>query len=74
MSTNSEDEHRADTDEPGTGKLAGMPYDLRKPTVARLKSRWWNPNDHRVFTPKTFGWGYDINLYEVGRRMRLIRR
>lgn len=81
MSTNSDDEHRGTSsddgnadDEPGTGKVAGMPYDWRKPTVARVKSRWWNPNDHRVFTPKAFGWGYDVNLYEVGRRMKLIRR
>ncbi len=82
MSTNSEDEHRADgssddgsaNQEPGTGKVAGLPYDWRKPTVERVKSRWWNPNDQRVFTPKAFGWGYDVNLYEVGRRMKLIRR
>jgi len=39
-----------------------MPYDWRRPTVARLKSRWWNPEDPRLFTPKTFGWGYDLNL------------
>ena len=29
---------------------------------ARLKQRWWNPAEPRLFTPKTFGWGYDINL------------
>ena len=34
----------------------GVPYDLRPPTVARLKSRWWNPADRRLLTPKTFGW------------------
>ena len=56
-----------------TGKFLGLPYDLRRPTVARLKSRWWNREDHRIFTPKTFGWGYDINLAEVGRRLRLRR-
>lgn len=64
----------ADANAPGTGKVAGIPYDWRKPTAARLKSRWWNADDHRVFTPKTYGWGYDLNLYEVGRRLRLIRR
>ena len=43
----------------------GVPYDLRPPTVARLKSRWWNPADRRLLTPKTFGWGYDLNLYWI---------
>lgn len=45
-----------------TGTFLGMPYDWRRPTVARLKQRWWNPDDPRLFTPKTFGWGFDINL------------
>ena len=45
-----------------TGTFLGVPYDWRRPTVERLKSRWWNPAEPRLFTPKTFGWGYDINL------------
>ena len=45
------------------GHFAGMPYDLRRPTVSRVKSRWWNRNDSRLLTPKAFGWGYDLNLY-----------
>jgi hypothetical protein len=47
------------------GHFAGVPYDFRRPTVQRLKSRWWNPDDPRLFTPKTFGWGYDVNLYRL---------
>lgn len=54
-----------------TGKFLGVPYDWRRPTVARVKSRWWNPDDPRLFTPKSFGWGYDVNLYEAARRLRL---
>jgi hypothetical protein len=51
------------------GMFLGVPYDWRRPTVARLKSRWWNPADTRLFTPKTYGWGFDINLERrVGRR------
>jgi hypothetical protein len=57
----------------GTGKYLGMPYDWRRPTAARLKLRWWNPKDRRVFTPKWFGWGFDVNLYEVARRLGLRR-
>jgi len=49
----------------------GVPYDWRRPTRARIKSRWWNPKDRRLFTPKSYGWGYDINVYELLRRLRL---
>ncbi|MEP7160431.1 MAG: DUF5808 domain-containing protein [Dermatophilaceae bacterium] len=54
----------SDSDD-GQGRLAGVPYDLRRPTWSRVKSRWWNPDDRRFFTPKSFGWGYDINLYRM---------
>jgi len=45
------------------GHIAGVPYDLRRPTVSRFRSRWWNPADARFFAPKTFGVGWDLNLY-----------
>jgi hypothetical protein len=51
------------------GSFLGLPYDFRKPTVTRVKERFWNPDDSRVLTPMVFGWGYAINLYEVGRRL-----
>lgn len=47
------------------GRVAGVPYDVLRPTWSRLKSRWWNPTDRRVFTPKTYGWGYDIKLFRL---------
>ncbi len=53
-----------------TGRFLGVPYDWRRPTVARVKERWWNPGDPRLFTPKTFGWGYDVNLARLLRRKR----
>ena len=56
-----------------TGKFLGVPYDWRRPTVARLKARWWNRDDHRIVTPRWYGWGYDLNLAEVARRLRLRR-
>lgn len=55
------------------GRILGMPYDLRKPTAARLKSRWWNPADERIFTPKTFGAGWDINLYWLAHPAKYLR-
>ena len=45
-----------------TGTFLGTPYDWRRPTLARAKSRWWNADEPRLLTPKTVGWGYDINL------------
>jgi hypothetical protein len=54
-----------------TGKFLGVPYDWRRPTRARYKSRLWNSEDRRVVTPRAFGWGYDLNFAEVARRLRL---
>ncbi|HEU5215518.1 MAG TPA: DUF5808 domain-containing protein [Gaiellaceae bacterium] len=54
-----------------TGKFLGIPYDWRRPTLARYRSRWWNPGDRRIVTPRAFGWGWDFNLYEVARRLHL---
>jgi hypothetical protein len=45
-----------------TGRFLGVPYDWRWPTRARIKERWWNPNDPRLFTPKVTGCGFAINL------------
>jgi hypothetical protein len=55
----------------GTGKFLGVSYDWRRPTMARAKSRFWNDDDRRVFTPKTYGWGYDVNVAQVLRRLWL---
>lgn len=54
------------------GYLWGLPYDLRRPTAERYRRRWWNEDDRRVLTPKSFGLGYAINLYEVGRRLKFL--
>jgi hypothetical protein len=56
------------------GRLLRIPYDWRRPTLARIKSRLWNPDDRRVFVPKAFGWGYDINFAALLRPFRALRR
>ncbi len=48
---------------PEQGRFLKMPYDLREPTDEKVAARWWNPDDRRLFTPKAFGWGYDLNFY-----------
>jgi hypothetical protein len=55
------------------GHAAGMPYDWRPPTSERLAARLWNADDPRFFTPKTFGWGYDMNFYWLAHPMRYLR-
>ncbi|HEY7035216.1 MAG TPA: DUF5808 domain-containing protein [Thermomicrobiales bacterium] len=57
-----------------TGTFLGFPYDWRRPTRARFKSRAWNADDDRILTPKSFGWGLTINLHALLRRLRLLRQ
>jgi hypothetical protein len=53
------------------GTLAGVvPYDLRKPTMARARERMWAPDDPRIVMPRVFGVGWTLIL---GRLVRLVR-
>jgi hypothetical protein len=54
------------------GRFLGFPYDWRKPSADRVASRWWNPDDRRLLTPKSFGWGYGLNLYWLAHPLRYI--
>ncbi|HUX05571.1 MAG TPA: DUF5808 domain-containing protein [Acidimicrobiales bacterium] len=58
------------------GRVGGVPYDLRRPTLAKTRSRYWNPDDPRLLTPKVFGVGWTINLYWLAHpgRWRRVRR
>jgi hypothetical protein len=48
------------------GRIAGrVPYDLRPPTLSRVRGRLWNPADHRVLVPTVFGVGWTINVGRV---------
>lgn len=45
------------------GTVVGfVPYDFRMPTIERARSRWWNPDEPRLFVPQVFGLGWTINL------------
>ena len=53
------------------GKVLGfVPYDLRMPTVARVKERMWNPESSHLINPRVFGVGWTLNL---GRVVGLVR-
>lgn len=56
-----------------TGRFLGLPYDWRPITWARVRVGIWNPDDRHLLVPKTFGWGYSVNLYAVARWLRLVR-
>ena len=66
--------HGDQKDMRGTGTFLGMPFDWRRPTWSRVSERARNPRDPRLLTPKSFGWGYDINFYELLTRMGIVRR
>ena len=52
------------------GRIWGVPYDFRRLTWARVKSRVYNP-DAPMFTPKAWGVGWTINLHHPGSRWLL---
>ena len=54
------------------GKLAGfIPYELRRPTLERVRETYWDPDDEHVLKPPVWGVGWALN---VGRVVELIRR
>lgn len=46
-----------------------VPYDLRVPTLERIKAAWWSPDDERILTPRAFGVGWSVN---VGRIVKVV--
>jgi hypothetical protein len=47
------------------GKIAGIPYDFRLPTVERIRATFWNKDTSQIFLPQAFGIGWSINLYPI---------
>ena len=52
------------------GRILNVPYDFRMPTMDRVRSRVWNPDEPRVFTPTVFGVGWSLNLFQVVRKLK----
>jgi hypothetical protein len=53
------------------GVVAGfVPYDLRRPTLARFRERMWNPEAEHLLSPRAFGVGWTVN---AGRVVGLVR-
>ena len=47
------------------GKIAGIPYDFRLPTVDRIRATYWNKDTSKIFLPQVFGIGWSINMYPI---------
>lgn len=54
------------------GRMLGMPYELRVPSSDRIASRWWDPLNPRIFVPRVFGLGWDINFGALAVKLHLV--
>jgi hypothetical protein len=52
------------------GRVAGVPYDFRRPSLRRFREAYWNPNDPRLFTDRVIGVGWAINFAQLIPRLR----
>ena len=50
-----------------------LPYDFRRPTLARVKQTVWNPQNERIVVPQAFGIGWSINVGGLLQRLGLLR-
>ena len=48
-------------DQPSSGELFGVPYNFDRPSVSRMLSAYWQP-DEGMLVKKEFGIGYTLNL------------
>ena len=48
-------------DKPQSGELFGVPYNFQKPSLGRMMSSYWQP-DEGMLVKKPFGIGYTLNL------------
>lgn len=51
------------------GRFLGIPYNWDPPSRADIREGVWDPSDKRLFPPKTYGWGYGLNLAALLRRL-----
>lgn len=50
------------------GRILGLvPYDLRAPSLERVRDRLWNERDERFLVPIIFGVGWTLNLRSAPR-------
>ena len=47
------------------GRVAGVPYDFRAPTVDGIIEKIWNPENPSIWAPTIWGVGWSFNLYRL---------
>lgn len=52
------------------GRIAGVPYDFRVPTLRRIRNAYWSPGDPRIFTDRVVGIGWAINFAQLIPRLQ----
>jgi hypothetical protein len=53
------------------GRIGIVPYDLRPPTLTRVRDALWRPDDPSIVVPQPFGVGWSLN---VGRIWHMLSR
>ena len=48
-------------EKPTSGRLFGVPYNFERPTLRRMLSTYWQP-DEGMLVEKPFGVGYTLNM------------
>lgn len=49
----------------GYGRVAGVPYDFRPPTLDRVLQKVWNEENPSICAPTLWGVGWTVNLYRL---------
>jgi hypothetical protein len=47
------------------GNVLGIPYDFRRPTLAKICQTFWNDQTTQLLVPQAFGMGWSINVYPL---------
>jgi hypothetical protein len=59
--------------QPKRQTFLGMPMNWEW-NIGKMLRNTWNPEDDRLFPPKVFGVGWDVNGHALLRRLRVIPR
>ena len=51
-------------------KFLGMPMNWE---ITKMFSNMWNKNESRIFPPKSFGIGWELNFYALFRKIGLLK-
>lgn len=61
---------KKDKDNKASKEFFGMPMNWDHKSIFK---NLWNKEDDRLFPPKSFGIGWTINFYAVGKKLGLIK-